>query len=312
MANFSNEAAAVSDDFSSCDLHSLWQFVNPRGDGSYTVNGTQLAITVPGTDPDTLLDSDHNIWRDGNFTARLLQQSANIDFELEAKFESAVTERYQIQGILVEESPNRFLRFDFFSDGTDPDESEVHVYAASVDVVNDVGRVRRNVIIEPDADDDLYLRIRRVGNKWFLWYSFNGTNWITTGGSFNEELNVSKVGVYAGNTGSRGAIPAHTAVVDYFFNNAAPIDPEDGSGAGIDVIINGQGQVNRSPNKETYACGEQVQLTAVPNPGWRFLNWRGDVTGSSPTASLTVDGPQTVTATFVTQQTRLYLPAILR
>jgi hypothetical protein len=37
-------------------------------------------------------------------------------------------------------------------------------------------------------------------------------------------LAVSQVGVFAGNAGSN---PAHTAVIDYFFNTALPIIPED-------------------------------------------------------------------------------------
>jgi len=42
-------------------------------------------------------------------------------------------------------------------------------------------------------------------------------------------LVVSQVGVFAGNFGSGGSpAPAHTALVDYFFNTASPIIPEDG------------------------------------------------------------------------------------
>jgi uncharacterized repeat protein (TIGR02543 family) len=74
--------------------------------------------------------------------------------------------------------------------------------------------------------------------------------------------------------------------------------------------------VNRNPNKENYACGEQVQLTAVPSPGWRFVQWSGDLTGTNPVATLTIDGPQAITATFAPIGTNanddLYLPAVLR
>jgi len=39
---------------------------------------------------------------------------------------------------------------------------------------------------------------------------------------------VSQVGVFSGNFGSGGVVPAHTTLVDYFFNTASPIIPEDG------------------------------------------------------------------------------------
>ncbi len=320
MAHFTDSKAPLSDDFSGCVLNSQWQFVNPRDQGvpanertgSYELNGSQAVITVLGQNPETGAGVDHNIWKDGNFAARLMQPAANTDFVLEAKFESAVTQRYQIQGILVEQTPGRFLRFDFFSDGTNPNETQVHVYAASVDVQNNIGRARRNVIIEPEADDNLYLRVQRMGDRWFLWYSFDGVNWETTGGSFNDVLQVSRVGVYAGSTGSGGSIPGHTAVIDYFFNNAAPIDFEDSNAGRINVNIEGQGRVDRTPNQDTYTCGQEVELRAVPNPGWRFIRWSGDLTGSNPVASLTVNGPRNVTAVFAPAQTRLFMPIVLR
>lgn len=320
VANFTNSKAPLSDDFSSCVLKTQWQFVNPRDQGVpaaertgfYEINGSQALITVLGRNPVTTMAVDHNIWKDGNFTARLMQPAANTDFVLEAKFESAVTERYQIQGIVVEETPGRFLRFDFFSDGTNPNQTEVHVYAASVDVQNKIGRARRNIIVEPDPDDPLYLRVQRMGDRWFLWYSFDGDNWETTGGSFTDVMRVTRVGVYAGSTGSGASTPDHTAVVDYFFNNAAPIDFEDGNAAGINVVVEGQGRVERNPDQPTYACGEEVELRAVPNPGWRFVRWTGALTGSNPVATLTVDGRKTVTAVFARTGTSLYMPAVLR
>lgn len=320
MANFTNSDAPLSDDFSGCVLNNQWTFVNPRDQGvpaeertgSYEINGSQAIITILGQNPETGIGVDHNIWKEGNFTARLMQPAANTDFVLEAKFESAVTQRYQIQGIVVEQTPGRFLRFDFFSDGTNPNESEVHVYAASVDVQNNIGRARRNIIIEPDPDDNLYLRVQRIGDRWFLWYSFDGQNWETTGGNFTDVLQVSRVGVYAGSTGSGGSIPGHTAVIDYFFNNASPIDFEDGNAGRINVSIEGQGRVERDPDQDTYTCGQQVELRAVPNPGWRFIRWSGDLNGANPVASLTVNGPRNVTAVFAPTQTRLYMPAVLR
>jgi hypothetical protein len=69
-----------------------------------------------------------------------------------------------------------------------------------------------------------YLRVTRTGDYWSLVYSANGTDW-SVGASFTHQLNVSSVGLYAGNA---GGAQAHTAIIDYFFNTAAPVTPEDG------------------------------------------------------------------------------------
>jgi hypothetical protein len=44
--------------------------------------------------------------------------------------------------------------------------------------------------------------------------------------------------------------------------------------------------------------GLQVQLTAVPEPGWLFTGWSGDCSGAAPLCALTMDAPKTVTAQF--------------
>jgi hypothetical protein len=79
----------------------------------------------------------------------------------------------------------------------------------------------------------------------------------------------------------------------------------------LEVNTVGNGQVTADPQKPAYLCGEEVVLTAVPDPGWFFARWSGDLVGTNPVASLTVDGHQAVTATFVPEVARYYLPAVL-
>ena len=94
-------------------------------------------------------------------------------------------------------------------------------------------------------------------------------------------MNVTAIAVYAGNLGSNP--PAHTALVDYVFDAASPIVPEDGGGAGftLDLAATGMGGVSADPDQAVYACGDLVTLTATAQPGWSFTGWQGDVPSSS-------------------------------
>ncbi len=124
-------------------------------------------------------------------------------------------------------------------------------------------------------------------------------------------MSVKRVGVYAGNSKfGNNPIPTYTAVVDYFFNTAAPITPEDSHYA-IDLTIDGSGTVTRSPNRGYY-CGQEVTLTAVPTEGWVFLGWGGDLSGTDPVRTLSVTGDMNVTAQFSSDGFKLVVPLILR
>ena len=85
----------------------MWNWVDPVGNSNYAMTGSQLAISVPQ-------GSSHDLWTNANQAPRVLQPANNTDFELEAKFDSAVASRYQLQGIVVEGSNNRLVRFDFY------------------------------------------------------------------------------------------------------------------------------------------------------------------------------------------------------
>ena len=68
----------------------------------------------------------------------------------------------------------------------------------------------------------MYMRVSRVGDQWTVSISDDGASW-STATTFNESMIVSSVGVYAAVSSNT----AHTAIIDYFFNTAAPIVPED-------------------------------------------------------------------------------------
>ncbi len=156
----------------------------------------------------------------------------------------------------------------------------------------------------------------RVGPLWSFSSSDDGETWLSAG-SFSHPMVVTRSGVFGANHGTMPGqpAPAHTAVVDYFFNSAAPIQPEDGNDlSNLQVTVNkvGQGTVNLSPAKPGYSCGEKVTVTAVPAAEWMFSGWSGDLTGSSLSQQLTVSRNHTITATFVKPTVeKVYLPMVI-
>ncbi len=303
VANFisANADSPISDDFNACALDtSLWTFVNPVGDGSYEMNGTQLLLHVPA-------GVSHNIWNEGNRSVRVMQPTQNVDFEIVAKFESVVTDRFQMQGILVEQDSNNLLRFEVHHDGTSN-----KLYVAQFEA----GKPKAILTKTLQQSTPSHLRVTRVGSQWSFSYSDDGTTWVS-GGSFNQALTVTKSGVFGANHGTSN-IPAHTAIVDYFFNTAAPIVPEDGNTLGGFTVTTtkvGEGTVTVSPAKPTYSCGEKVTLTAKPAAGWTFSGWSGDLSGSNPTQELTISRSYAITATFIKQgqggSYKTYLPMVI-
>jgi len=49
-----------------------------------------------------------------------------------------------------------------------------------------------------------------------------------------------------------------------------------------------------------YAQGTQVTVTAVPNPGFKFGHWSGDLTGSFPSGTVALSAPNSVVAQMIT------------
>jgi uncharacterized OsmC-like protein len=66
------------------------------------------------------------------------------------------------------------------------------------------------------------------------------------------------------------------------------------------VLPAGSGSVvtNPSPAGGLYNSGASAQLTATPLAGCTFLNWTGALTGAANPQTVTMSGPQTVTANF--------------
>lgn len=93
----------------------------------------------------------------------------------------------------------------------------------------------------------------------------------------------------------------HTVTANFgsdFYALNVNVVPADGSG----------GTVSKSPDKVSYQYGEEVDLTAVPKPGWTFDGWSGALSGSNLNESVTMTTDRTVTATFTQDQYTLTTP----
>jgi hypothetical protein len=66
----------------------------------------------------------------------------------------------------------------------------------------------------------------------------------------------------------------------------------------LTVTLDGSGSVTKSPNYATYSYGEIVTLTAIPDGGWVFNSWSGNLSGNQNPKTITMNGNKAVTAHF--------------
>jgi Beta xylosidase C-terminal Concanavalin A-like domain/FG-GAP-like repeat len=204
----------VSDNFDAPALNTtLWTLRNPLSDGNATMSGYSLFLTVPeGT--------AHDASPSANNTLRMMQPMANVDFEVEVRFQSAVMFAQQREGIIVEQDAGNYIRFDVTHDGTTSRLMATGFAPGSATIY-------LNTPIA-SSGPPIWLRVSRSGSNWVERYSLDGVN-FTSVGSFSLALSPNSIGPFSGNNGMAGiGLPAMTAVVDYFFNTAGPISNSDG------------------------------------------------------------------------------------
>lgn len=215
----------ASDDFNHPNLDpTLWTLVDPLGGGGLRLEGSgtsdaQLVLTAPG-------GGDEYLPFSVNDSVRVMQPSADTDFELEVKFEMDLDEALQIVGVAIEETPDTWVRFDFYFDGDDIRAFSAGFTQSSVEVTSD-----SFVLSGPlSASTPIFMRVRRTGDVFTQEFSLDGASW-TALNSFTHALNVQSVGVFAGNAGSNP--PLTEAVVDYFTQTG--FDLNDDTGVPTDV-----------------------------------------------------------------------------
>jgi len=87
-------------------------------------------------------------------------------------------------------------------------------------------------------------------------------------------------------------------ILAYMFLIGCPITTSTFS---LDILVNGSGRVVQYPNFSKIAKDSSVLLTAVPDSGYVFLEWTGDIKSSQNPETLTMDKDYSVTATFMKQ-----------
>jgi uncharacterized repeat protein (TIGR01451 family) len=205
----------ISDDFTSNVLNtSVWAFVNPQNDGSFSLNGNSLLLNVPG-------GINHDVWTNGDNGVRVMQPAPDTDFEAEVKFSSPLNKQtpYQTQGIIVEQDASNFLRLSMYSDNQ-----------RTIILLGSVFGTTGNTIVsqETRGGSVTWMRVKRTGNNWLFSYSYDSLRW--TSFAFTQALRVTRIGPFAGNAQFNGrSAPAFTAIVDHFVNRASPLSTIDGS-----------------------------------------------------------------------------------
>ncbi|MFP3871481.1 MAG: InlB B-repeat-containing protein [Candidatus Natronoplasma sp.] len=66
----------------------------------------------------------------------------------------------------------------------------------------------------------------------------------------------------------------------------------------LTVNTAGGGTVELDPEESTYVEGTTVNLTAVPDEDWEFVNWTGDYEGTEKEITITMDEDKEITANF--------------
>jgi uncharacterized repeat protein (TIGR02543 family) len=66
----------------------------------------------------------------------------------------------------------------------------------------------------------------------------------------------------------------------------------------LNLTTAGNGAATKSPDQPSYDVGTAVTLTATPTPGFSFVGWSGDTTGSTNPLTVTMNANKNITANF--------------
>ncbi|MEZ5218817.1 MAG: LamG-like jellyroll fold domain-containing protein [Ilumatobacteraceae bacterium] len=147
---------------------------------------------------------------------------------------------------------------------------------------------------------DFYMRLKREGNTFTVSWSDDKIVWHV-GVVFDRPMVVTGVGVFTGSHNDNGPSVGVLGSIDYFFNTASPIVPEDGTTAanvGPTVDAGASASVRMPAALQLSPSASDDGLPSVPGTltaSWSMLSGPGTVTFSNasalnPTASFSAAG----------------------
>jgi hypothetical protein len=201
------DANLVSDDFNYPTIDTgLWTWVDPRGDGSVSINNKRLSINVPG-------GVTHNLYTNENFVPRIeqaVQGNAN-SFDVIVKYATPLVgaaTNITSQGIIFEQDAGNLVRACFIDNGTN-----LMLYA---DAYTDGLQVPPEIPFGPVAISSpavpYYLRVTVTAAEYKISWSRDGQNWNFAPGAIVRPFKIKKIELFAGNSGT--APQAYSSLVD--------------------------------------------------------------------------------------------------
>ncbi|MDV2684446.1 InlB B-repeat-containing protein [Alkalihalophilus lindianensis] len=97
-------------------------------------------------------------------------------------------------------------------------------------------------------------------------------------------------------TGQEAGIEA--VIVSYHDLNSILEIRIDGDQKTILTQTEGNGSILLSPQQDSYEVGTEVTVSAVPQLGWEFVEWEGDLSGSEMKQTITIEDSLTIKAIF--------------
>ncbi len=99
-------------------------------------------------------------------------------------------------------------------------------------------------------------------------------------------------------TGWNGDAIGTESQVTILMNQDRNVQANFVSQVNLQLFTRGAGNISGAADEGLYLVGETASIQAVPTAGWVFSGWTGSATGSSTNASILMDQPKYVTASF--------------
>ncbi|MED1601726.1 InlB B-repeat-containing protein [Alkalihalophilus marmarensis] len=133
---------------------------------------------------------------------------------------------------------------------------------------------------------------------------------VTATDAAGEEMTISPAWILENSFGSLSATSGmqstytgetqgiEAVIVSYHDLNSILEVRVDGDQKTILTQTEGGGSIILSPKQDSYEVGTEVTISAVPQPGYEFVGWEGDLSGPYPDQTITIEDHLTVKAIF--------------